>query len=98
MSTPETTGTGRHRAHPAPAPVDMSPGEKLMCEWEARHDVVARGGRAAPGAVQHYLSETNSRDACERAATPPAPHRARAPRPAPHVEERPTPWWLRPAR
>jgi hypothetical protein len=39
--------------------VDMSPAEKLMCEWEARHDVAARGGRIDPtAALLHNLSHT----------------------------------------
>jgi hypothetical protein len=98
MSTPETPGPDRRRPHPAPDPLGMTPGEKVMAEWEARHDVIARGGRAVPGAVQHYLSESHSRDACDRAASPPPAHPARAARPARHADERPTPWWLRPAR
>ena len=37
--------------------VTMSPAEKLACEWEARHDVAARGRRVDPAAaLQHYLS------------------------------------------
>ncbi|MGY1635956.1 hypothetical protein ACI78V_04790 [Geodermatophilus sp. SYSU D00742] len=40
-------------------PVPMSPAEKLMCEWEARHDVAARGRRVDPAAaLQHYLSHS----------------------------------------
>jgi hypothetical protein len=39
--------------------VEMSPAEKLMCEWEARHDVAARGGRVDPAAaLLHNLSHT----------------------------------------
>ena len=37
----------------------MTVAEKLACEWEARHDVAARGGRIDPaGALQHYLSHS----------------------------------------
>jgi hypothetical protein len=37
--------------------VSMSAAEKLACEWEARHDTAARGGRIDPAAaLQHYLS------------------------------------------
>jgi hypothetical protein len=33
--------------------------EKLACEWEARHDVAARGRRVDPAAVlQRYLTHT----------------------------------------
>jgi hypothetical protein len=75
----------------------MTPAEKLIAEWEARHDVIARGGRADPGGVAHYLSESHSREACDRAAEPPRPHRTRA---APHEPAPPpkTSWWLRPLR
>jgi hypothetical protein len=48
----------------------MTPAEKLICEWEARHDVAARGSRATPGAIQHYLSEARSRERCDEAARP----------------------------
>jgi hypothetical protein len=41
------------------APDVMSPAEKLACEWEARHDVAARGRQADPAAALHrYLSHT----------------------------------------
>ena len=37
----------------------MSPAEKLAAEWEARHDVAARGRRVDPAAaLQHYLSHS----------------------------------------
>jgi hypothetical protein len=37
-------------------PVPMSPAEKLACEWEARHDVAARGRQVDPAAaLRHYL-------------------------------------------
>ncbi|MGR7028105.1 hypothetical protein [Geodermatophilus sp. URMC 62] len=37
----------------------MSAAEKLACEWEARHDVAARGKRIDPAAaLQHYLSHS----------------------------------------
>jgi hypothetical protein len=36
---------------------DFSPAEKLACEWEARHDVAARGRRADPAAaLRRYLA------------------------------------------
>jgi hypothetical protein len=38
----------------------MSPAEKLMCEWEARHDVAARGRQVDPAAALHrYLTHTH---------------------------------------
>ena len=80
-----------------PDPLAMSPAEKAVCEWEARHDVAYRGHPALPGAVQHYLAGAHSREACDRAAQPPPgarEHRpAREPAPGPR-----TPWWLRPVR
>ncbi|NEK60422.1 hypothetical protein GCU56_21425 [Geodermatophilus sabuli] len=40
-------------------PAVMSAAEKLMAEWEARHDVAARGRRVDPAAaLQHYLSHS----------------------------------------
>ncbi|TKJ31393.1 hypothetical protein [Blastococcus sp. CCUG 61487] len=65
MSAP----TPRRSAERAPSPVEMTLAEKLACEWEARHDVVARGrvGDAAP--LQHYLSHARCEDA-RRAPTP----------------------------
>ena len=37
----------------------VSPSEKLMCEWEARHDVAARGRQVDPAAALHrYLTHT----------------------------------------
>ena len=97
MTDPTTPAPDRSRPDPRhPDPLTMTAAEKLMAEWEARHDVVARGARATPGAVQHYLSESHSREACAKAAEPPHPHRVRTPHePAPEPK---TPWWLRPVR
>ncbi|MGY1633642.1 hypothetical protein ACI784_18220 [Geodermatophilus sp. SYSU D01186] len=54
MSDPVHRSTERTRGY-----VEMSPAEKLMCEWEARHDVAARGGRVDPtAALLHHLSHT----------------------------------------
>jgi len=53
-----------------PDPLTMTPAEKVIAEWEARHDVAARGSRASFGSVQHYLSETRSRERCDEAARP----------------------------
>jgi hypothetical protein len=55
-------------------PLQMSVAEKLACEWEARHDVAARGRIADPAPVQHYLTHAR----CEDSMHPGAPvHRAR---------------------
>jgi len=80
-----------------PDPLTMTAAEKVMAEWEARHDVIARGSRATPGAIQHYLSESRSKEACDRAAELPHPVRhSRTTRPP--AEEPKTSWWLRPVR
>jgi hypothetical protein len=41
----------------------MSLAEKLACEWEARHDVMARGGRLGdPAALAHYCTHARCED------------------------------------
>jgi len=41
----------------------MSLSEKLMCEWEARHDVAARGRQVDQAAALHrYLTHTRSEE------------------------------------
>jgi hypothetical protein len=62
----------------------MTPEEKAICEWEARHDVAARGSRATPGDIALYLAQSRSRERCEEAARPPrAAARRAVPRPRP---------------
>ncbi|MGY1717602.1 hypothetical protein ACI8AG_00940 [Blastococcus sp. SYSU DS0552] len=58
MTTRENAqgGPGAGRGRRAPDPLQMTAFEKRVCEWEARHDVAARGHRAAPDVVQHYLA------------------------------------------
>ncbi|MCZ2839153.1 hypothetical protein [Modestobacter sp. VKM Ac-2985] len=63
MTASEGSGPQDPRRHPAPDPLAMSPAEKVAAEWEARHDVAARGHRGTPGAVQHYLAESRTREA-----------------------------------
>ena len=87
MTSPETPATpgpaGRPSRRPAPDPLVMTAEEKAICEWEARHDVAARGSRATPGSIQLYLAESRSRERCDEAARPrPEPRRA-APGPPP---------------
>ncbi len=41
---------------------DMSPEEKLIAQWEARHDVAARGHRADPLGLQHCLARERLAD------------------------------------
>jgi hypothetical protein len=69
-------------ARRTPDPLAMSPGEKVAAEWEARHDVAARGRRGAPSAVQDYLAEARTREAPRVAApSPPSPPSPSDPRP-----------------
>jgi len=96
MTSPATPGAADPRH---PDPLVMTPAEKVMAEWEARHDVAARGSRAAPGAIQHYLSESHSREACERAARPaPAPPSGRRRERERTDGDQKVWWWLRPPR
>jgi hypothetical protein len=42
---------------------ELSAAEKLMCEWEARHDVAARSGRVDPAAaLQRYLNHARTQE------------------------------------
>ena len=43
-------------------PSGMSAAEKCVCEWEARHDVAARGRRLLVAPVQDYLSHARCED------------------------------------
>ncbi|WP_231486919.1 hypothetical protein [Candidatus Blastococcus massiliensis] len=52
-------------------PAEMSLAEKLACEREARHDVLARGRSGDLAPVQHYCAHLR----CEDARHPPAGHR-----------------------
>jgi hypothetical protein len=54
-------------------PLQMSLAEKLACEWEARHDVAARGRILDPAPVQHYLTHAR----CEDNRHPAPGHRPR---------------------
>lgn len=51
---PGTSGTGGRR--PGGDPLGMTEAEKRIAEWEARHDVAARGHRSPPDLLQHYLA------------------------------------------
>jgi hypothetical protein len=53
-----------------PSPV-LSPSEKLVCEWEARHDVAARGRRVDPAAALcRYLTQRRIDEARSHQNTP----------------------------
>lgn len=77
MSTESSTSRTRP-ARPAPDPLQMSAAEKCMAEWEARHDVSARGHRSSPEALKHYVARS-------RLSRPVRPHPAT---PLPTVRER----------
>jgi hypothetical protein len=42
-------------------PLQMTAAEKCTAEWEARHDVRARGHRGDPEAVQHHIAGSRLR-------------------------------------
>ncbi|SFO71877.1 hypothetical protein SAMN05660464_0728 [Geodermatophilus dictyosporus] len=67
---------------------EMTEGEKLVAQWEAQHDVAARGSRCDPLGVQHQLSRARVAErahahphgaTASRAASVPAPSPAPAP-------------------
>ncbi len=84
---PSESRAGRERAW------EMSPGEKLMAQWEAQHDVAARGSRCDPLGLQHQLNRARMAEhagagrphtAAPRMAPPPVtPPRAAPPQMAP---------------
>ena len=67
----------------------MSLAEKLACEWEARHDVAARGRNVPSAPIKQYLEHTRCDD--HRHPQRAAVHRS----PAPAVEREPGPDGLR---
>ena len=79
--TPRAPEPGRVRRDADP--LQMTELEKRMAEWEARHDVAARGHRAAPDVVQHYCAHERLNEVSH--ARPPGAHASgarQAPRPA----------------
>lgn len=52
--SPERAGSGA--ARPSGDPLQMTEAEKRAAEWEARHDVAARGRRPGGETVQHYVA------------------------------------------
>jgi hypothetical protein len=88
----------------------MTPGEKVAAEWEARHDVAARGGHASPAGVQDYLRHRHTDEllgrgtgrpalpATQEPAAPPTPSTPPPPEPAGTARPAPSPaprWWRR---
>ncbi len=59
---------------------EMSPDEKLIAQWEAQHDVAARGHRSDPLGLQHQLSRERLADRT-RPPRPATPAEAAAPPP-----------------
>ncbi|RBY80808.1 hypothetical protein DQ240_21240 [Blastococcus sp. TF02A-26] len=77
----------------------MSTAEKIAAEWEARHDVAARGHRPDPLVVQHYLAHARTEEARHH-VPPPAPAAPAGPPPAGESPvagrpETPVRWWRR---
>ncbi|MGY1753504.1 hypothetical protein [Blastococcus sp. SYSU D01042] len=70
---------------PPPDPLQMSAAEKVMAEWEARHDVAARGHRGSPEALQHYFDRSRLTPPPQPGTPPPAarPQAERRSDPAP---------------
>lgn len=92
--SPHQASASPHQASASPRPPgEMSRAEKLAAEWEARHDVAARGHRADPLVVQHYLAHTRTQEGRHRAAAPAGPQPASAAAGA-DPAARP-PWWRR---
>lgn len=52
--SPDASESGRSRR--SGDPLQMTEAEKRAAEWEARHDVAARGHRAGPDVLQHYFA------------------------------------------
>ena len=48
---------------------EMSPDEKLIAQWEAQHDVAARGHRGDPLGLQRSISRERLADCARRTAT-----------------------------
>ncbi len=63
-----TPAPGEGTARGRPDPLAMTPSEKLAAEWEARHDVAARGSHPSAWTVQEYLGRTRTREALGRPA------------------------------
>jgi hypothetical protein len=66
VTTPDAAGPVDRPRRPHPDPLAMTPAEKVAAEWEARHDVAARGRHVSPDAVQHYLAESRTREPVHR--------------------------------
>ncbi len=83
--SPEASESGRPR--PGGDPLQMTEAEKRAAEWEARHDVAARGHRAGPDVLQHYFARERLTHAAQlhpaRENASPEPRQPVQPAPAP---------------
>ena len=61
--SPDASESGPSR--PGGDPLQMTEAEKRAAEWEARHDVAARGHRAGPDVLQHYFAHERLTHAAE---------------------------------
>ena len=84
---------GARRTRPNPDPLQMTEVEKRIAEWEARHDVAARGRRAAPDLVQHYIAHSRlTQGTRPRPAAAPAANERPRPRPSRDDDAQPPCW------
>lgn len=57
---------------------EMSPDEKLIAQWEAQHDVAARGHRGDPLGLQRSITRERLADCARRTASAPGTGRGTA--------------------
>ena len=73
-------------SRPTGDPLQMTEAEKRAAEWEARHDVAARGRRDGAETVQHYVAHERLVHAAQ-----PHPSGVHAAPKAPEQPEQPAP-------
>lgn len=74
-------------------PLQMSVAEKLACEWEARHDVAARGRVTHVAPVQHYLQHVRCDDSRHRRTAAHGAHASSPEAPEAAVPQGLRSWW-----
>ena len=84
---------GRDQGRPVGDPLQMTEAEKRVAEWEARHDVAARGRRAGAETVQHYVAHERLVHPAQPQpsavpAAPKAPEQTAPPPPQPQPQPR----------
>ena len=97
MTAPGGRGPARGASSATPEPNPFAEAEKLMAEWEARHDLAASGRRPAGLGVSQYLAHERCTEACSTAGHPQRRARAEesardrrptaAPDPHPHLSD-----------